>query len=421
MSATVSTASLDKKRWFYLALFCLINVCAGTIFTWSVFAPSLAKRLTLLSDSDVSVGDLAMIFGLANSIGPLPMIAGGFLNDRFGPKLTIGIGSIMMGAGLYLCGEAHSYELVLVSYGVLFASGLAFIYGCTINNSIKLFPDRRGLAGGLATAFYGLSSVIAPVIANRLITDYGVDFAFKAFSICTGSIILVCALATVKPPAGYLPAGFVSRASIVSKGDKNWRQMTGSPTFLPLMFFLTCGAVSAMMILSQTASIAKEQIGMTSAAASTAVAILALLNTFGRLLAGYMSDLFGRIRTLVFAVLLTMAGLCALLSASDGNATLFFVAVAAVGFAFGSFMAIFPGLTADEYGSLHNSVNYSIMFIGFSLAGFLGPFVMRQLHTPGQSYGNSYLVAIVFSALGLAMALLYLKISSKERKNRQPA
>ena len=137
--------TLDQKRWLLLLVSCIINLFAGSIYAWSVFASPLAERIGSLLQTSLTSADLAIAFSIANALGPIPMIFGGLINDRFGPKFVIAGRGISMGFGLYASGNAESVSELIVSYGLFFGTGLSLVYGCTINNTLKFFPDHRGL------------------------------------------------------------------------------------------------------------------------------------------------------------------------------------------------------------------------------------------------------------------------------------
>lgn len=115
---------LERKRWLILILICLLNLCAGSIYAWSVLSTAAAQALTASTGQTVTAADLAIAFGVANSVGPLPMILGGAFNDRFGPRWVIVSGGILLGAGLFFCGLADSARDIILSYGILFGLGL---------------------------------------------------------------------------------------------------------------------------------------------------------------------------------------------------------------------------------------------------------------------------------------------------------
>ena len=92
----------NKKRWFILAACCLVNLCLGSIYAWSVFAQPMAEHLTAMTGRTLTTGDLAIVYTIANSVGPVTMISGGWFNDRFGPQKVILVGGIMFSVGMIL-------------------------------------------------------------------------------------------------------------------------------------------------------------------------------------------------------------------------------------------------------------------------------------------------------------------------------
>ena len=179
----------NSNRWKFLFTACLVNFCTGSIYAWSVFAGPKAEQMSQLNNVLYTAGDLAIVFGLANAVGPLPMIFGGFINDRFGPGWLMTIGGLLIGSGLFLAGSASDLGSLILSYSLLFGLGLGLTYGATINTCVKLFPDRRGFAGGMATAFYGLCSVVLPPIAHLLTTNFGIQKSFEIVGAVCGAVI----------------------------------------------------------------------------------------------------------------------------------------------------------------------------------------------------------------------------------------
>ena len=165
---------LTRRRWFILALAAFVNLFAGSIYAWSVFAAPLAEHLTRLTGTVLTAGDLAAAFSLANGVGPIPLLVGGWITDRFGPRPVMIMGGLLAGVGYWMTGAAQSLTAVFVGYGLFFDIGLGLIYGCTVSNTVKFFPDHRGLAGGLTTAAYGLSSAVIAPVAAHCIGTWGV-------------------------------------------------------------------------------------------------------------------------------------------------------------------------------------------------------------------------------------------------------
>lgn len=166
-------SNLTKRRWLVLLASCVINLCIGALYAWSVFAEPMAVQLAGITGNEMTAADLSIVFSVGNGLGFLTMIAAGFLDKTVGPKWVIFIGGILFGFGFVLCGFASNIFTLIVGYGLFSGLAMGLAYGCTISNSVKFFPDKAGLIGGIATASYGISSVIIPPIANALIEQLG--------------------------------------------------------------------------------------------------------------------------------------------------------------------------------------------------------------------------------------------------------
>ncbi len=409
--------NMDKKRWIVLFAGCFINLCLGSIYAWSVFSSAMADYFNASLGMNVTPGDLAIVYTIANSVGPITMITGGWFNDKFGPKKVIIVGGIMWGLGMFLSGFATSVGFLIVTYGLIGGLGLGMAYGSTISTCVKFFPDKRGLIGGITTAVYGMSSVILPPIVTVVVQNSDATFAFKAVGIVFIILITVSCMFLEQCPEGYKPAGWEPAKANCGNMPKNldWKGMLSTPVFYVMLLLLTCGAFTGMMVTSQASSMAQNMIGMSAASASIAVSVLALFNAFGRIVAGVLSDMIGRINTLALACAMAICGLLCLINSGNGDVGLFYVGVSVLGVSFGSFMGVYPGFTADQFGPKNNSVNYGIMFIGFALAGYFGPQIMRNTYAQTNSYDNAFLTACVLSVVGILLSCLY-KLMVKKNK-----
>ncbi|MFK4302003.1 OFA family oxalate/formate antiporter-like MFS transporter [Paenibacillus sp. RC254] len=410
---------LTKKRWIILIASCFINLCIGSIYAWSVFSAPMAEYLSSVTGLSLTPGNLAIAFTITNSVGPITMISGGWINDRFGPKKVIFVGGLLFGGGMILSGFATSVGYLVLAYGIILGLGTGMVYGCTISNSIKFFPDKRGLVGGITTAAYGISSVIIPPIANSLISRSGVTSAFIIIGIAF--LIIVCAASFFieKCPSDFVPAGWTPKTVNVGRSiqnDKDWKGMLSSPLFYIMILLLMCGAFAGLMCTSQASPIAQKMIGMSAAAATTVVSVLALFNTGGRIVAGYISDKIGRINTLAFSSVFSVIGLTLLYFSGEGSVLTFYIGISVIGLCFGALMGVFPGFTADQFGVRNNSVNYGIMFIGFATAGYFGPSIMSHVYSTDSSYQRAFVIAAVLGITGLVLTFVYKLAARKNQK-----
>lgn len=399
------TARLTKKRWLILAASCLINLCIGSMYAWSSLSAPMARELN---------ANLSSVFSTANAVSFIAMIIGGLLNDKYGPRWVMVTGGVLFGLGMFFSGLAQSVGHLLITYGLAVGLGMSLIYGCTISNTIKFFPDKRGMAGGMTTASYGISSVIFAPLADWISSFVGARMTFMILGgvflviICAGSFLVD------RAPAGFLPTGFVPGVPASGKKavDKTPVEMLKMPVFYVMLVMLTCGGTFGLMIISTAKGLAMDMAGADAATATLFVSVLCLFNTAGRLVAGTLSDKLGRINTLSGALVCALAGLSILyVCGMVPSLTLFALGVILIGICFGTFMGVFPGFCTDQFGTRNNTVNYGIMWIGFSAAGILGPSVLTSIHNATGSYQGAFLVAIAMAALGLALSFAYRKMT----------
>nr|WP_321269691.1 OFA family MFS transporter [uncultured Tolumonas sp.] len=405
----------SRKRWLILIASCFINLCIGSMYAWSVFSAPMAEYLSQLNGIHLTPANLSIVFVVANSIGPITMISGGKINDKFGPRFVIFVGGLMFGGGMFLSGYATHLDHLILSYGILTGLGLGMVYGATISTSIKFFPDKRGFVGGVTTALFGISSVIIPPIAAMITKEMGVISSFKIIGMAFTLIVCISAFFIDKCPDGFRPHGWQPPvANRATAGvNKDWKEMLQTPSFYILITLLTCGAVAGLMCIALASPLAQKMIGMSTAAATAAVSTLALFNVLGRISAGIISDKIGRINTLALACLLSIVGLYFLYISGEGDIETFYFGISIIGASFGSFMGVFPGFTADQFGAKNNSVNFGIMFSGFAVAGYAGPTIMTLIFNATNSYKGAFLIGIGFSVAGLALTYIY-RIANKK-------
>lgn len=389
----------NKKVIALIASF-IINLCVGSIYAWSVFAGPLIEKYGW------SPAATALTFTIANGVGPVTMILAGKLQDKYGPRWVVFAGSFLFGGGMFASGFVNSVSMMYVTYGLCMGFGLGTIYSCTIANTVKLFPEKKGLIAGAATCVYGLATVVAAPLAQYLIAGYGISIAFKTLGIAYFIIVAVCSQFLVKADLGEITD--VDAGGTI---EMNWNQMLATPRFYILLLMLLFGATSGLMIVSQASTIAQELVQVTPAAAAAGVSIIAVANAAGRIIWGKISDKAGRYNVLVVMFILLIVAMLLLTRVGTGQWAMFLTLVMIVGFCFGGFMGIFPALTAETFGIRHNGVNYGFMFIGFAVGGYVGPKMLTALKVTNLGiYSMAFVIAAIMAAAGaIIAAILYRK------------
>ncbi len=408
------------KRAVILGASVAVSICIGTSYSFSVFAQPLAEL------HGWSLSQVMVAFSICAGISPLPMILGGRLLDLAKARLAIVAGGLLFACCFFCSGSVSSLPMLYLLYGLGCGMGLSTAYSALIGNSIKLYPAKKGLASGLVTAAYGSSAVLMAPLANAIIQSWGVQAAFRclglaflvvvggaAFLIRDASAVLVGEAvadsmeSTSVQTVSASPQAPVAAKAAADSADMTWRQMVCTRRFYGLTLLFVCGTMAGLMLVSNTSVVAQTMFGLTPAIAALAVSAYALCNCLGRFLFGLISDQLGRYP----AVLL----ICIMLALVLGVVVLwptvaaFLLVLAGVGLGFGGVMGIFPSMVAESFGLPHCGTNYGVVFIGYSLGALLGPrvavFVLE--HSAGD-FTNAFLLAMLFSLVGVALAALLL-------------
>jgi OFA family oxalate/formate antiporter-like MFS transporter len=230
----------SMNRWVVLLCSVIINLCIGSNYAWSVF------QTPLIDVFHWSTSQTSLVFTISSGVVPFAMIVAGSLQDKIGPTRVLFVGGLLFGAGVIGAGFTTSLSVLYATHGVIVGIGIGTIYACTVANTVKFFPDRRGLASGLVVAGFGSGAALFAPLAASLIQSYGVLAAFRILG--TGYLILIPVLALFiqAAPPGYAPLGWTPPArsnNLATAADKNWRQMLRDPRFYVLWCVYAMGTV----------------------------------------------------------------------------------------------------------------------------------------------------------------------------------
>ena len=408
-----------KKRWAVLVASVVTNVCIGTGFAWSVYQTGLFNESASIFGTEVSQAQLALAFTICSGVAPIPMIAGSGLQKTLkGPRNVVWLGGILFSAGLIATSFIHSLSMLYVTYGLLAGFGIAFAYGITIGNTVKFFPDKSGLIAGISTAAYGAGSIIFPPIMQALISQYGVMPTFRILGIGYGVVIIISAWFIKEPPEGWLPDGYVHpvKKGGGSQEQKNWKQMLADIRFYLMIIVFIIFATGGLMVVSQGSPMSQAIGGADAATAAVIVSVIAVGNTGGRIIWGWVSDKIGRYPALfIMAAIVTASGLILSMLTESGSLAAFVIFATLIAMCYGGTMGVYPALTADAFGMKNNGVNYGIMFIGFALGGYIGPILANNLFDSTGSYQMPLMAVGIMGAAAIVL-LFVLKAVNKSEK-----
>jgi MFS transporter, OFA family, oxalate/formate antiporter len=387
------------NRWRVLTGSVLILLCTGAIYAFSIFAGPLSEA------HGWSMPQVMNAFIINGAIAPIPMILGGFITDRGGARWSITIGALLFSLGFILTGVASTTVELYLFYGLIAGLGQGFAYSGCLNNTIKLFPDRRGFAAGVLTAGMGAGAVIAAPVGRALVDNIGVGATFVRMGIVYAVVVVTATLLIRPAPVGFVPAGWTPPTGAPPVVNSTWSQMLRTPTFYLIFAMLTAGAFSGLMIASQLSPIAQTNMfAISTASAAVLVSVYAMCNALGRFAWGALSDRIGYTNAIAFIYAIVALSLVVLLAVHSTVG--FVVGIVGLGLCFGGVMGVFPALTMKTYGPRFQGINYGIMFTGYSVAAYFGPKIGATLGGGAEGdYTKPFTIAIVVALVGLALTL----------------
>ena len=336
----------------------------------------------------------------------------GYLIDKFGPKAMIFGSGILVAIAWVI--NAYADSLFLLYLGAAIGGiGAGVIYGGSVGNALKWFPDHRGLAAGLTAAGFGAGSALTVIPIANMIATSGYEAAFFWFGIGQGVVVLIFSLFLRAPDAGEVPA---SKLVQQSRHDHTWTEVLRTPVFWVMYVMFVAVGAGGLMAIAQLAPIANDYkianvpvslVGLTLPALTFALTIDRVLNGICRPFFGWVSDHIGRENTMFIAFFIEGVGIYALLYFAD-NPILFVILSGVVFFAWGEIYSLFPATCTDLYGKKYATTNYGMLYTAKGTASLLVPLANVLTSYTGNWHAVFY-VAAILNIVAAVMALVVLK------------
>src|SRR5712691_10150897 len=377
------------SRWWRVVGGLSMNLALGSLYAWSVFVLPLEKKF----GNTPRVGT-SRTFEIAVIVFALTFIVAGRLQDRYGPFWVSVTGGVLVSLGFFMSATAHSLGPLYFWFGVVAGAGNGFGYATPIPVMSKWFPDKRGLAVGLAVAGYGGGSAIfAPLAANYLIPDHGLSYTFRLLGAVFLVMTMIGAFLLKNPPAGYKPPGWEpAPAAVAAATTHNFTpaEVVRTPNFYFMWVAYCLGTLAGLMMISQLGPFMKS-VGRTVTVGSAVFVLAAIANASGRIFSGALSDLLGRLNVLRLMIALSALALPAVwgLGATSGV----FVALFVVYYCYGTQLSVNASTNADFYGTKNAGLNYGLLFTSWGIAGILGPEIGARLFDQYHNYQAAFYVA----------------------------
>lgn len=353
------------------------------------------------------------VFSTGIMVFSLVMIFAGRWQDRVGPRVVAFSGGIVLAAGYTLAAFAGpDFRTVLLAIGVIGGAGIGLGYVCPIAACVKWFPDLKGVITGLAVAGFGGGAFLFIKLAGAwggLVAAEGIPGTFLTYAGIFALFVTAGSLLLQNPPPGWQPEGWQPPAAALAAAQV--RNLTQSetlrtPTFWMLWLAFAFASSCGLMVIGSLKDFGVREGGLSEAEAEGALGLLAIFNALGRIVWGSVSQRLGARRTLVTISLLQALMALALIEMGSKVWTLE-VAACWVGFHFGGNLALFPLLTAENFGTKNLGANYGLVFTAYGVGGVLGPMLAGGVWDMFHSYRWAFIPA---SAGCLAAMLLAMTV-----------
>ncbi len=383
-----------------------INLALGILYTWSVISKGIPEEWGW-NESDKS-----WPYSVACLVFCLIMVPAGRMQDKLSPRLVATIGGILVGIGFIVASMTTSLVGFIIAFGILAGAGIGFGYASATPPSVKWFaPAKTGMIAGIVVSGFGLASVYAAPLAKWLMGSF--SFTTMLMSLGIAFLVVVCGLAQIlkAPPAGYIPAGHTP-TTVVAGGKKEDflpNEMLKTPQFYMLWFMYACGAGAGLMIISKLAAIAgQEKIGIELG--FILVAVLAVGNGGGRIVAGILSDKIGRKATMLICFISQAVFIFLLSLASKenplGTVAMMALISALIGANYGANLSLFPSITKDYYGAKNFGMNYGLVFTAWGVGGFMLAKLAGAMYVKYDTFNIAYYGASGLLILAALMVFL---------------
>lgn len=408
-----------KNRWLIALSAVGIHISIGSVYAFSVLT-NPAKEIFDTDNSTIKWAFKISILLLGFSAAFL-----GRWVEKVGPRVSGITAGVLYGSGILgtgLATQIGSLPLFFVSYGILGGIGLGLGYITPVSTLVKWFPDKRGLATGMAIMGFGFASLIFGPLMAKFFEIFGVSNSFYILGAIYSSIILASALYIERPPEGYAPEGYDAtqvkdnKNIVVSHSDL--KEATSSIRFYLMWIMMFINISCGIALISAASPMMQLKLNYTPMMAATMVGFIGVFNGLGRILWSSFSDYIGRANTFItfFAFQIGAFYLLPQISVEIAFLIVLFTVITMYG---GGFAAL-PAFLGDLFGTKQLGAIHGMILTAWGLAGIFGPtlydIILKRtgsLETTLHVFSALFILALVVSiAMKISLNRAYLKLAT---------
>lgn len=393
-----------KNRWLIALSAIGIHVSIGSVYAYSVMV------YPVKSTFDVEASVVSWAFKLAILFLGFSAAFLGKWVEKVGPRKSGITAAILYGFGIIGSGIAvqiESISLFFIFYGVIGGIGLGIGYITPVSTLVKWFPDRRGLATGMAIMGFGFAALIFGPLMQILFDSIGVSNTFYVLGLLYLLLMMASSLYIEKPPKNFLPKGFEEtvkneKNTVISNLTANEAFKTKHFYYIMIMMFIniSCG----IAILASASPMMQEKLNYTALKAATVVGFIGIFNGLGRVFWASLSDYFGRINIYIIFFLFQIVAFYFL--PKTATEFLFLLLLFTVITMYGGGFALLPAFLSDLFGTKELGAIHGMILAAWGVAGVVGPTIYEVVMKKTESLDSTLVVFSSFFVVALIVSLL---------------
>ncbi|PYZ93874.1 MFS transporter [Salipaludibacillus keqinensis] len=414
---------VTKNRWLIALSAIAIHLSIGAAYAYSVYTNPIRDTLGW------STTGITLSFTIMMALAGIAAAFFGPFVEKNGPRKSAILAAILFGLGQAGAGVAVAVDsllLFLLTYGLASGLGMGIGYIAPVSTLVKWFPDRRGLATGMAVLGFGTGALITAPIAANLMGTIGISMTFYILGISYFILMVIGASYIAPPPEGWMPEGMekdIASGKKVVKKDLSQltaREAVKTSRFWMLWCMMLINVTAGIMMISVASPMAQEVVGLSAAGAATMVGIMGIFNGGGRLGWAAISDYVGR--PTVFITFFVLQLIAFITMPSITNVLLFQALVFIVVSCYGGGFSNLPAFIGDLFGTKQLGAIHGYLLTTWSLGGILGPLLVSQIRERTESYIPVFYVftGLILVAFFVSIFLqLDIKKIEKEKQHKQ--
>src|ERR1700761_8834536 len=392
------------NRWLVPPAALCVHLCIGQAYAFSVFNLPMTKLIGITEPApdDWKLTDLGWIFSIAIFVLGMSSALFGRWVEEGGPRRAMFTAACCWAGGFLISAlgvYAHTLWIIYLGYGVLGGIALGIGYISPVSTLIKWFPDRPGMATGMAIMGFGGGAFIASPLSIWLMsrfstsTHVGVAETFVALGVIYFFFMIVGSILVRVPAPGWKPEGYVAPATtkkLITQNDVYVYDALKTPQFWLIWWVLCLNVTAGIGVLGQASAMSQEMFPgqITAVAAAGLVGLMSLFNMGGRFAWASLSDYIGRRNTyFCFFVIGFVLYITVPHAGSVGSVALFAFCFCIIISMYGGSFSTVPAYLKDMFGTRYVGAIHGMLLTAWSAAGIFGPVLVNYIRQSHVSHG----------------------------------